>query len=59
MVEAAGVGLPESFDFSNNLNKLNRSIGEIREKPEVQVQNRYSGPSQRKLRKSISSVFES
>jgi DNA replication protein DnaC len=32
-----------SVDFSNNLNKLNRSIGEIREKAEVQVQNRYSG----------------
>jgi hypothetical protein len=32
-----------SFEFSNNLNKLNRCIGEIREKAGVQVQNRYSG----------------
>src|SRR3977135_2553205 len=32
-----------SFEFSNNLNKPNRSFGEIRRKAGVQVQNRYSG----------------
>jgi len=31
-----------SFEFSSNLNKRKRHIGEIRYKAEVQVQNRYS-----------------
>jgi len=32
-----------SFEFSNNLNKLKRPIGEIREKAGVQVQNKDIG----------------
>ena len=38
-LEAAGVGLPESLEFSNDLGKPKRSIGEIRENAGVQVQN--------------------
>ena len=43
MVEAAGVGLPRSFEFSNDFENSMGSIGEKRQKARVQVQNRYSG----------------
>src|SRR6476660_4636271 len=43
VIGGGGSRTARHIDFSNNLNKTNRYISEIREKAEVQVQNRYSG----------------
>ena len=41
LVEAAGVGLPRSVEFSNDFENSIGSIGKKRQKAPVQVQNRY------------------